>query len=538
MIEFKWIYKSYHTKEIFKDLNLVISKQTKGWIIGSNWSWKTTLFKLISTLEKTDSWEIIFHLKNYNLGYMYQEITKEENLRVIDFLKKETWLLELEIKMKELENDLQNKDKLFEYGDILEEYERLNWYDFDFEIDMILAWLWLKDCIYRDISTLSSGQKSKILLALALYKWKDILLLDEPTNNLDLMAINWLTDFIINSKATILIISHDRDFLDKVTNFTYEIDTRNNKIIDYKWNYSAYKKYKEEKFEREMLEYEKRQIELKNLKDAEIEVRQRMDKAENKKPRDNDKWQFKFFLDKATMSHWTKARFLSDRIEKMDKIEKPIKDKKIRFTIENSRNFWNIAVSLLSYEYPKSNFRLDIQKFEAQKNDRISIEWDNWSWKSTFLKILNKQISNYSWECNISSNIRIVDYNTEHNNLPLDITPVKLIMKEWELDEIEANKKLAIFNLEYKERYNEIRFLSPWQRAKLLLTLFKIKNFNTLILDEPTNHLDMEALVVLENALSDFDGILIVVSHDKRFLDNINITKRFEMNKWVLNEII
>ncbi len=523
MIEMKNISLSYSAIDLFEGVNLSIWQGTVGWLVWNNWSWKTTLLKIIAWKLKPDSGFIDYKNKNPKIWYMRQEIPAEEISLVSDYISREisssTYIQENELGKSNL---------------IVDEIQYF-WFENDF--GEILSWLWeTTEILKRNLNTLSWWQKNKILIALAIYQWNDILLLDEPTNNLDAKSISWLKKFLRNSNATILIISHDRDFLDEITNMTYEIDQNDHKIIEYKGNYSEYKKYKDELYKKELNEYEVAQDKANKLRAAEAEARMRMDKACRSKPKDNDKYQTYFFQERATMSHWTKARFLSKRISALEDVTKPLNKKKIKYSIDNSEIKWRIYWKWLQCKYDETWFKLEIPSFEATPKDRIGIFWDNWSWKTSFLNALRWKISFENWDLLISKCLKIWDFLQEHENLDKNKTPIEVMTDIWNINELEANRLLSIFDLKYSYRRVKIWLLSPGQRARLILSLFRAVDYNLLLLDEPTNHLDMEAMEVLEEALEWFEGIVVVVSHDKRFIKWLNLNKRYKIDNSIMLE--
>lgn len=540
MIEIKNVDKYYFSKTLFKNLTLSIPSQTIAWIVGINGSGKTTLLKMILWEISPDHGEIIFPHKNMQIWYMKQEIQKDFfDEYVFDYIKKELWIFELEQELRSLENNLSEPENFEKYSQIYELFEAKWWYAFEYEIQNILWELhfWW-DFYAQKIWELSWGQKSKILLSLALWKGKDLILLDEPTNNLDIQSLKYLITYIKKSWASFLIISHDRDFLDEICNKIYECDTFEHTVIEYEWNYSFYLQKKKEKFEQEMLEYELSKQKMKEFKEARQEAKQRVERTKNSKKRDNDKFQYNFFLEAVTKWYGSKVHQFSQKITELSQTQKPQTLKKIHYQLSESSLNGYIRVQDVEFQYEKSNVKLNIPRFEANMWERIGIFWANGSWKSTFLHLLNRKIFPNRWEIVLSGNIKIGNFSQEHSELFWEESPIELLIKKWNISEMEAHKLLWIFHFEIEDRNKSISLLSPWQRVKLIFTLFQLQNFNTLILDEPSNHLDLEALEVLENALQDFRWIFIVVSHDKKFIQNISLNKFYDVKDWVLIERI
>lgn len=538
MIEIKNVDKNYNAKEIFQNLSLSIPLWTIAWLIGKNGSGKTTFLKLLLWEEKPENGEIIFTQKSLKIWYMKQEIPIENREDIVfDFIKKELGIFEIEKELRDLEKNLENEENFTKYSNLYELFEAKWWYAIEYEFQNILSGFDLQIDIYsRKISELSSGQKSKILLSLALLEGKDLLLLDEPTNNLDQISIDFLTQYIKKSQASFLIISHNRDFLDQICNKIYEFDDKNHTIEVYEGNYSFFENKKEEKHQKELVEYEINKQKIQDLKSAKQEAQDRVQRTKNAKRRDNDKFQAYFFLEAVTKWYGSKVNQFSQKIDDLSTLEKPQNAKKIHYVLQETSVFWYIRFQDVSYQYKNTWFSLNIPRFQAEKWDRIGIFGNNGSGKTTFLSLLNWDIEPDSWERIVSQNISIGSFSQEHNSLPREKSSLELLIERGNISEMEAHKLLGIFHLDIEERHKKIKLLSPGQRAKLIFTLFQLQNYNTLILDEPTNHLDMEAIWVIENALQDFDGILIVVSHDKKFMENLNLKVLYDVEDWVLRE--
>ncbi len=527
MVEIIKLSKTYNAKEIFREISLILKPNIKYWIVGDNWSGKTTLFRLIIWEESADEGKIIFHKKNLKIWYMKQELLISWKITILEYIKNSVGIWQIETKLKQLENNLWN-DNLSLYWDLLTEYENLDWYNFEEKVENFLVWI-IGEKITKDriIDSLSTGEKSKVLLIIALISWTDLLLLDEPTNNLDLKALKWLENYIKNCKATILIISHNRNFLDSITNKTLEIDTINKNILEYSWNYSTYEEYKAQGYERQKLEYEIRQEKIESLQEAVLKAKtwaKLWEKVKYKKWVDaKAAWYFK---DVSQNKFWKKVKAIEKKVEQIDTLDKPISKKKIKYTVDiENKAHWYISFVNIKFKYKDSDFYLDIQNLEINISDRIVLLWENWSWKSTFLKILTGELKPISWDIYVSPKIQFWNFMQEHQNIPKNKTPFEIVSKLWNWSEEEVNKILSIFRMPREQRFEKVEFLSPGQRARLLLSIFHAKKYNALILDEPTNHLDMEAILLLEEAMKNFDWLLIVVSHDLKFLENLDLNR-------------
>lgn len=333
------------------------------------------------------------------------------------------------------------------------------------------------------------------------------------------------------------VVSHDRDFLDEVSDATHEIDSKSKKIVSYPGNFSAYEKFKEEEFARMMGEYEEQQEEITHLQGAIRETKVWAEKGGNlKHSKDIDAKTVKFFRNRSTAKLGGKSGALEKRLEQIEELEKPVEAKKIKYSVEESEGAGYMAFSEGIYTNPGGTFSLKIPEIRFEKKDRIGIFGRNGSGKSTFLSWLQDEKYRDEKKLYISPGLKMANFMQEHENLPKEKSGLEIIASLGEYTEVESHKILATFGLKKEERNLPIQRLSPGQRAKLLLSLFKAQKCNVLVLDEPTNHLDMEAILSLEKALQDFTGMLTVVSHDTRFIQNIGVSRTFLIENGEMRE--
>lgn len=546
MIQIENLTKSYWAKKIFN--NLFISwfdKFDKIWIIWENWVWKSTLLKLIYWLEKPDLWNIKFDLKEPLIGYMSQEL--EINLKectILEYLKENSWYNEIEQKINEIYNNY-NENLTKELWILQGQFEKLWWYDFERIVDVILEKLFGKNSVMANnhLPLLSWWQKSKILLTEALLKWWDILLLDEPTNNLDIEAINWLINFLENSQTFVLIVSHDKYFLNQVTNKTIEIKNWN--VAIFSWNYDFYELQKNLETNRNNEAYEEYAEKFKELNQKLSQEYGKKSSLQKAKVGPDTDSRRKFQQNYAQNHSWWNIRKYKKELENLVKNKPEIEKKKpLIFDLSiNKKVFWWIFIYDLEFKYENSSNWVECKKFEIQNWEKVLVVWNNASWKTTFLKLLNWELKPQKWKIKISPNIKIWNYSQEKKYL--DETKLTLIEflnfsgnnnKNWEQEDI--HNILKKFNFTQEEKNLPIYLLSPWQKSRLLLALFSLVKYNTIFLDEPTNHLDLEAVDELEKALHNFNWNLIVVSHDKWFIDKINFDKKYEMRNGKLIEFL
>ncbi len=541
MIEIINLSKSYNQKEIFKDVSIILNPNNKYGLVGDNWSGKTTFLRLILQQESLDSWKIIFHNQNIQIWYMKQEMSIEWNITIWEYIKSQTIIWIIETEMRTLEKNLQDKINLHKYWDLLNKFEKLDGYNFEEKINLMIIWImWQKFNSNFIINNLSSWEKSKVLLICSLLSWKDLLLLDEPTNHLDYLSIKWLIDYLNKNKIMALIISHDRYFLDSVTNCILEIDSKFHKIIKYSGNYSFYEDQKLLNEKHSLLEYEKKLEEINKAKKLIQKAKEWTNRwmSNVKKLPDNDKW-IKFAHEQSSQnSTWKKIKALYSKMQQIDINEKPEIKKKMKFNLDlNSMPNSSIKFEKLKFGYKNSENVVNIDNFEISKNDKVVILWNNWSGKSTFLKLITWELIPNSWKIIIPLSLTIWNFTKEYLSLDKNKSAKDIIAWIIWNSETEINRILTKFQFNIKEWLLKTSLLSPGQKTRLVLLIFDIKKYNTLLLDEPTNYLDIEAVKKLEENLQEFKGLVITVSHDFYFLSQISWNRFLFFEKNYIKEI-
>ena len=489
------ISKSYGERILFKDVSFGINKDQKIAFIAKNGSGKTTIMNMINGLDEPDTGQVVIR-KEINMAFLSQnnnlqdELTIEENIFASD-----NEILKV---IERYEKALENPNDEEAYQRAFDDMDRHNAWDFETQFKQILYKLKLED-LKMKVKNMSGGQKKRLSLAIILISKPDLLILDEPTNHLDLEMIEWLEDYFAKENITLFMVTHDRFFLERVCNEIIELD--NGKIYQYKGNYSYYLEKKEERLASENASIDKAQ----NLFVKELAWMRRQPKARTTKSKSR---QDDFYVIK-------------------EKAESRRKENVVELEINMERMGSKIIEMVkLNKSFPDRKI-LDDFSYSFQRGERIGIIGKNGTGKSTFLNILTQTIQPDSGKVIIGDTIKI-GYYTQSGINPKPGQKVIDIIKEYgeyipltKGKIISASQLLERFLFDAKKQYDFVEKLSGGELKRLYLCTVLIQNPNFLILDEPTNDLDIVTLNVLESFLLDYPGCLLVVSHDRYFMDKI-----------------
>ncbi|HMA69606.1 MAG TPA: ABC-F family ATP-binding cassette domain-containing protein [Candidatus Mcinerneyibacterium sp.] len=486
--------KFYGSKKVFEKLSFSISKNQKVALIGRNGIGKTTLFKIILGKLKPDRGSV--HVaRDAKIGYLPQKIVYEGQKTIIQIM--ENNFTHLKKIHKEIIKISQNiKDNEDKYQKLIEEYERKGGYEYETKIKKILTGLNLYEIKNRKFKYLSGGEKMRVGLAQILLNKNDILLLDEPTNHLDLFSSIWLVNYLKGYQGALVIITHDRYVLNNVVDGILDLSEDNIKY--YRGNYKNYKKQRAMDFKTKKKEYEKQQKKLEKLKSY-----VRKYKEGNRS---------------------TMAKSREKMIKRIDVIDKP---DLFEYNINlNFNNFERPGKEILNIDNFNINGLLEISELTAYRNDKIALIGKNGSGKTTLLRNIFEESDNIDLGYKVEQGFFQQNLKFEKENIPL----MDYLNYKYYMDEPEAREILGYFNFSQDSALKLINNLSGGERARLrFLTLIE-DSPNFLLLDEPTNHLDLKFLEILENGLKNYNGSLIIVSHDIIFLKNI-------VNKlWIIND--
>lgn len=501
--------KSFGADEILSNIKLEVKDHDRIAIVGRNGSGKSTLLKIMAGELSYDQGEL-FMPKDLTLGYLAQHTALEsektiwqEMLTVFpELTKQEKQLRMMEEKMEQATTYTSEAyEKLLrDYDRLRHAYEQNGGYTYEADIKAVLTGLNFHLFDYdTSIQTLSGGQKTRLSLGKLLLKKPQLLILDEPTNHLDIATLNWLETYINSYPGAIVVVSHDRYFLDKTVSIVYEIARHQTKR--YVGTYSKYLEQKALDFEREWKEYEKQQTEIRKMED---------------------------FIQRNIVRASTTKRAQSRRkqLEKMDKIDKPLGDEaSASFSFQVNRRSGNDVLKLdkLSFRYPNEEENL-FQNVHLQINrgESVALVGPNGVGKTTLLKIVLGKLKAIQGTVQLGTNVQIGYYDQEQANLNSSKT---VLMELWDdyptTNEKDIRTVLGNFLFSGEDVLKPVNALSGGEKARLALAKLMMQQANFLILDEPTNHLDIDSKEVLEAALVNFPGTILFVSHDRYFINKI-----------------
>ena len=498
------IERSFAGEVLFDNINLQVDERDRIALVGKNGAGKSTLLKILVGEEEPTSGEIN-KKKDISLSYLAQDSRFEsdntiydEMLYVFDDLRRtETQLRQMELEMGEKSGE--DLDKLMaDYDRLSENFRQAGGFTYEADIRAILNGFKFDESMWQmKIAELSGGQNTRLALAKMLLEKPNLLVLDEPTNHLDIETIAWLENYLVNYSSALIIVSHDRYFLDKVATVT--LDLTKHSLDRYVGNYSRFVELKEQKLATEAKNYEKQQKEIAALEDF---VNRNLVRASTTK----------------------RAQSRCKQLEKMERLDKPEAGKKsANMTFQSEKTSGNVVLTVenaaIGYdgEILSEPINLDLRKMNA-----VVIVGPNGIGKSTFIKSIVDQIPFIKGEKRFGANVEVGYYDQTQSKLTASNTVLDELWNDFKLTpEVEIRNRLGAFLFSGDDVKKSVGMLSGGEKARLLLAKLSMENNNFLILDEPTNHLDIDSKEVLENALIDFDGTLLFVSHDRYFINRV-----------------
>ena len=498
------IERSFAGEVLFDNINLQVDERDRIALVGKNGAGKSTLLKILVGEEEPTSGEIN-KKKDISLSYLAQDSRFEsentiydEMLHVFDGLRRtEKQLRQMELEMGEKSGE--DLDKLMsDYDRLSENFRQAGGFTYEADIRAILNGFKFDESMWQmKIAELSGGQNTRLALAKMLLEKPNLLVLDEPTNHLDIETIAWLENYLVNYSGALIIVSHDRYFLDKVATIT--LDLTKHSLDRYVGNYSRFVELKEQKLATEAKNYEKQQKEIAALEDF---VNRNLVRASTTK----------------------RAQSRRKQLEKMERLDKPEAGKKsANMTFQSEKTSGNVVLTVenaaIGYygEILSEPINLDLRKMNA-----VAIVGPNGIGKSTFIKSIVEQIPFIKGEKRFGANVEVGYYDQTQSKLTPSNTVLDELWNDFKLTpEVEIRNRLGAFLFSGDDVKKSVGMLSGGEKARLLLAKLSMENNNFLILDEPTNHLDIDSKEVLENALIDFDGTLLFVSHDRYFINRV-----------------
>ncbi|RSC63004.1 ribosomal protection-like ABC-F family protein [Bacillus sp. (in: firmicutes)] len=511
------VTKSFGGNIIFENISLEIKNGERVGLVGRNGSGKTTIFQLLTGMESLDAGAI--HMKKgTRIGHVAQIPKFDESMTVYEVLSSAFKIeKELEREMRTLEKHMAEEQgssvlqKLMErYGIIQEKFAFLGGYEIEANIMKVANGLQVIELFPRSFLELSGGEQTKVSLAYMLLQKPDLLLLDEPTNHLDLFAVEWLEQFLKEYNGTVMVISHDRYFLDEVV--TKIFDLEDGEIHVYHTNYSRFVEEKEERLLQEFQAYQEQQKKIKKMKEAIKRLREWANQANP--PNEG--------LHK-------RARSMERALERMQKLKKPILERKqmgLQFEGQDRSGKDVVVIKEVSKGFADHPLFNEVN-LHVRFQERAAIVGRNGTGKTTLLKLLLEQIEPGAGEIRIGSSVKI-GYLSQHAYGNRKSNVLEAFREYVAVTEGEARHILAKFLFYGPAVFKKVTQLSGGEKMRLRLAQLMYQDINFLILDEPTNHLDIESREVLEEALEQYNGTILAVSHDRYFLN-----KLFEKTYWI-----
>lgn len=502
--------KSYPNKEIFSGLSFNLEKGDKAGLVGLNGAGKSTLFNILTGRLRPDDGKI-FIPQDVKVGYLEQILSLDSDMTIYDYcLSVFEGLIKLEADIRDLEKKMSTEtdsDKLAaimdEYTRKSETYHNKNGYAIESELEGTLSAMgFAKSDFNKKISDLSGGQKARVELAGLLLEKPDLLLLDEPTNHLDIKAINFLETFIKNYKGTAIIISHDRYFLDATVNRMMVLE--NGRLSSYAGNYTTFMAQRKKDMEVRIHQYKSQQKEI----ERQEEIIDRLKNLGGSKRKRGI----------------SQSRSRQKLLDKMERIEKPIEladTMNLKFTPRIQSGMDVLKVEDLRMSFDGEEIFKNIS-FDIYRNERAAIIGDNGVGKTTLFKIVLGELYQDGGKAKMGEAVNVGYFDQEQKSLNIENTIFDEIRETFPmLTNFEIRSYLAKFMFYDTDVFREISELSGGERARISLLKLMISDCNFILMDEPTNHLDIDSKEILEDAILDFEGTLLIISHDRYFLNKI-----------------
>lgn len=502
LIECSNITKSFQGIPLLKDITFKIDDHDKVAIIGVNGAGKTTILKIIAGEENYDSGDL-FCNKELTLGYLKQQHDLAMDKTVYDVgLDVFAPLITIENRLRQLENEMTTDHSeriLNEYDRLTQSFHDKDGYSYPSKLTGVLKGLGFSEEEFNlKVSMLSGGQKTRLALAKMLLQEPKLLLLDEPTNHLDNSAINFLEGYLKNYPHAIITVSHDRYFIDQVSNKIVEVE--NGKSKSYKCKYNEYS----------ILKKKQRAVDLKHYLNHQKEIKRIQESIDTLKS---------YNREKQVKRAESKEKQLA-KIERIDKPENLPDTITINFKPKRESGFDVLKIENLAVKFDEILFKnIDI---DIKKQERIALVGDNGVGKTTLFKTILDQLNAYQGKIKFGSKVDLAYYDQEHSTLAMDKTIFNEISDNFpKMTNTEIRNSLALFNFKGDDVFKEISLLSGGEKGRVVLTEILLKQANLLILDEPTNHLDIASKEVLEDALNQFEGTIFFISHDRYFINKV-----------------
>lgn len=516
-IKAEQITKTLGSNEIFTGLQLEVNTGEHIAIVGPNGCGKTTLLRLLAGDDTPDTGRII-KSKEATLGYLHQipsypaytvRAVLEQAFAPIFALKEKMELFEQQMQAGEISEKL-----LQQYGQIQEQFMQEGGYELDSQLMAVANGLGIHPFLAQPFEALSGGEKTKVMLGQILLQNPSILLLDEPTNHLDMQAIEWLEGHVQKFDGIVIVVSHDRQFMNQVAQKIVEIE--DGEAHTYHGNYEAFVQQKQEKIEQQFAQYEEQQKKIKKMQEAIKRLKQWANEANP--PSD---------------SLHRRAKSMEKALARIERVKKPMNTKKMNLSLEMAERSGKEVVAFENVTHRYERILFADSDLSVYFQDRLAIVGDNGCGKSTLLKMITGEVTPQHGSCKLGSNVKIGYLSQQFGYRDTEARVVDVFREAVAVSEAEARHILAQFLFYGYDVFKKIENLSGGEKMRLRLAQLMHQQINLLVLDEPTNHLDIESREVLEDTLETFEGTVIAVSHDRYFLQ-----KLFTKMAWVEHQRI
>ena len=540
-IDCKGLGASYGARELFSGLDLVVAPGDVVGLVGPNGTGKSTLLRILAGEREPDAGAIHLSPKSATIGYLAQEEERRPDETVQASLARRTGVAAAEADMNRtaaaLADDAASQHA---YSEALERWLALGGADFAERIAAIAADVGLAVDLEHPMTGLSGGQAARVGLAALLASRYDVFLLDEPTNDLDVDGLERLEDFVGSLSAPTVLVSHDREFLSRVATKIVEIDRSLQRITTYGGGYEAYLDERSTTRRHAAEAYAKFAD-----KRAELEARARKQRAwmtkgvknARRKAKDRDKIGRAFRVE-TTEKQASKVRQTERRIERLEEVEAPRREWKLQFSIADAPRSGDVVAVTTGAVAERGDFRLGPLDLRLERRDRVAITGSNGAGKSTLLALVLGRLAPSSGSVTLGSGVVIGEVDQARDAFVSEAPVLDAFgqhVKEWPHSEVRT--LLAKFGIGQGFVDRTAASLSPGERTRVALALLQARGVNLLVLDEPTNHLDLEAIEQLEQALESFDGTVLLVTHDRRMLESVRITRRWHVEDGRVGEI-
>lgn len=541
-MQVKGVSARHGDRELFTGLDLVIAPGDVVGLVGPNGAGKTTLLRMLAGVRNPDAGAVIVSPPSANIGYLTQEPETSEGETVREHLARRTGVFQAQA-----EFDLQSAAITEDYEAAADAYSialdawlELGGADFDERVAKVVDEIGLDVDLDLAMTALSGGQAARVGLAALLLSRFDVYLLDEPTNNLDSDGLDLLEEFVEGLDAPVVVVSHDREFLARTVTTVVEIDRSLQQITMYGGGYEAYLDERSVARRQARLDYERFAS-----RRAELEARARMQRAwmekgvknARRKNKDNDKIGRKF-RSEATEKQAAKARQSERMIERLEVVDEPRKEWHLQFTIAAAPRSGEVVVVSRSATVNRGEFTLGPVDLQLALRDRVAVTGPNGAGKSTLLALLLGRIPPAAGQVSLGSGVVVGEVDQARALFEGDDALADAFSREvpdWSMADVRT--LLAKFGIGANHALRPASTLSPGERTRAALALLQARGVNLLVLDEPTNHLDLPAIEQLEEALESFDGTVLLVTHDRRMLDTVRLTRRWHVDEGLVTEV-